>query len=469
MQSQGTRFFIVAILALMMMIPMTMVSGVIDSRAAYSRDTIASVGREWGGHQTLTGPLLVIPVQEEVTTRIRQDKTDPITGEVLRDPRTGQIIFEYMENTEIENRAPVYIFPKDFTANIKTNTQIRKRGIFKVPVYQAEIESEFQFDTGIANQAIKENQTLQWDQAQLLISLSTNRSLRGPAKLIAGGHELTLEPMLDENGDGGIQSKTGDPRANTVYRLNLGLNGAKSFFLAAVGRNNQITIHSDWAHPSFDGAFLPDSSKVSKDGFTARWSIPHLARSLPEIARKNLLDVARKQSSFGVKYYQPNDFYQKSYRAARYGILFVSLTFLVVLLLDLGAKRPVHAVQFILIGLVQAVGMLLMVSFAEQIGFTNAYLLSSGAVIALLSMFGATALQMERKALWLAATLSLLYGVLFLILRTADFALLAGSTLAFAALAATMFLTRNADWHGPKKSGGLMRRFKRPHDPVETA
>ena len=77
-----------------------------------------------------------------------------------------------------------------------------------------------------------------------------------------------------------------------------------------------------------------------------------------------------------------------------------------------------------------------------------------GATIGLLTIFGATALKLGRRAWVLATMLVIVYMVLFLILRSADFALLAGATLAFVALALTMWLTRNEDWHGPERPRG---------------
>jgi inner membrane protein len=46
-----------------------------------------------------------------------------------------------------------------------------------------------------------------------------------------------------------------------------------------------------------------------------------------------------------------------------------------------------------------------------------------------------------------------LYALLYLILRSADYALLAGSTLAFGALGGTMIAARNEDWSGPPPTG----------------
>ncbi|MEL6587288.1 MAG: inner membrane CreD family protein [Pseudomonadota bacterium] len=58
---------------------------------------------------------------------------------------------------------------------------------------------------------------------------------------------------------------------------------------------------------------------------------------------------------------------------------------------------------------------------------------------------------MGTRSFAVGGTLVALYGVLFLILRSADLALLAGATLAFLALTATVILTRNEDWYGPKR------------------
>jgi inner membrane protein len=52
------------------------------------------------------------------------------------------------------------------------------------------------------------------------------------------------------------------------------------------------------------------------------------------------------------------------------------------------------------------------------------------------------------------------YTVLYLTLKSTDYALLAGSTLTFAALAATMWLTRNEEWGGAGRP--RLWRFRKP-------
>lgn len=57
-------------------------------------------------------------------------------------------------------------------------------------------------------------------------------------------------------------------------------------------------------------------------------------------------------------------------------------------------------------------------------------------------------MKFEKRSWLLSLSLLILYGLLYMILQTSDFALLAGSTMGFAALVLTMFATRDEDWSG---------------------
>ncbi len=142
--------------------------------------------------------------------------------------------------------------------------------------------------------------------------LSRNRALSGAAQLRSQTASVPIEPLvLKGEKSACLYAQFGDPRLGTPFTLNFGLNGAASLSATAVGRNSNIQIMSTWPHPSFFGNFLPDSSKVSPEGFSAVWSIPHLARALPHISRDNTSNRARSEASMGVKPYQPTDFYKK--------------------------------------------------------------------------------------------------------------------------------------------------------------
>ena len=459
-RSTGFRFIAVGLLALLMFIPLNLVSSIINDRANYSRQSVTSISNEWGGAQQLSGPVLVIPVTEDVTYDRRREAVDSVTGLSLRD-EDGKTIYEHFEETVTEDRPPVYLFPESLDISLNTTSQIRARGIFEVPVYTAQSEISFTFDTSLASPALTGEEVLHWNDAQLEVGLTSNRALRGEAILTASDRTIPLEPLSSrsQSVSGGILAELGDPRTIENYRLALTLNGARHIAATATGRTTRLSISSDWPDPSFFGSFLPDARSVNDEGFEASWSVPHLARALPQVSREPLDSLARKSASMGVRFLTPNDFYQKAYRSARYGLLFIGLTFLTILLLDRNGATPTHPVQYLMVGLAQSVFVLLMAAYAEQIGFGAAYAVSAAATIGLLTVFGATALKLGKRASTLAGMLIVVYAVLYLILQSADYALLAGSTLAFVALAGTMWLTRNEDWHGPEREP--RRWFKR--------
>lgn len=464
-RSAGMRFIVVGVLALLMFIPLNLVSEIVDERSRYSDQTIADISREWGGAQLISGPLLVIPVTEEVTYKKKREAVDPLTGRSLRDEKNN-LIYEHFEETVTEGRAPVYLYPERFDMDVATQTQTRARGVFEVPVFTADVSLDFNFDTTAAAKVLSTKQKLIWNQAELRVLLNSNRALRGEAILSSGTTDFDLEPIpAARNAGTGVFSDIGDPRKLSDFKLRLSMNGAQHFGVAAVGRTTRVNMSSDWPDPSFFGDFLPDAREVAADGFSATWTVPHLARSLPQVTRENPDHTARNQATMMVRYLTPNDFYQKAWRSARYGILFISLTFLTILLLDRGSKKPAHPVQYLMVGLAQSVFVLLMLAYAEQIGFGAAYLVAAGATIGLLTLFGATALKLGKQTGLLAGVLVTVYAVLYLILRSADYALLAGATLAFVALALTMWLTRNEEWQGPERTGG--RWFRRTPPPAQ--
>ncbi|WP_281824765.1 inner membrane CreD family protein [Jannaschia rubra] len=62
MRSAGFRFPIVGLLTLLMFIPLFFAGAIVQDRAQTAEQT----GAEWGGPQTLSDALLVIPVEGDV-------------------------------------------------------------------------------------------------------------------------------------------------------------------------------------------------------------------------------------------------------------------------------------------------------------------------------------------------------------------------------------------------------------------
>lgn len=102
--------------------------------------------------------------------------------------------------------------------------------------------------------------------------------------------------------------------------------------------------------------------------------------------------------------------------------------------------------QYALIGMAQVLFYLLLLSFAEHIGFGFAYVIAAGATLAMTTLYASTVLESPSRAGILVGLLAVLYGLLYVILIQEDYALLVGAVVLFCSLGATMFATRRIDW-----------------------
>ncbi len=442
-QSPVIRLCLIGFLILIMSVPAFFAAEIINARKSYSRSTIENLSQEWGGPQHFAGPQLVVPVEKTTTVLKTRVRTDPATGAIMYHAETGHELRETFSEEQVVVQDPVYLFPEHYDVSLDLITHVRARGIFNVPMYQSKLDISFDFDTDLISAAVGEGETLLWDQAYLAFRLSNLAGLRGETQLLADGKPVVMEPIAGVNG---LRASLKDPRDHEHYQMILGMNGAQKLFLSPVGRSSQINMVGNWPDPSFSGTFLPDEHNVDADGFRAFWSIPNLARSFPQVARQDHIAAMRRDAQLGLNLIEDNDFYQKAYRASKYALLFISLTFLTIFLIERGAPKSAHAIHYVFVGLAQSMFVLLMVSYAEHLGFNAAYLLSAIATIGLLSLYARLGMKFETRSWLLSLALLILYGLLYMILQTSDFALLAGSTMAFGALALTMVATRNEDW-----------------------
>jgi inner membrane protein len=209
-----------------------------------------------------------------------------------------------------------------------------------------------------------------------------------------------------------------------------------------------VTAQIAWPHPDFVGAFLPVSHKLKADGYTARWQVLELNRALPQLWNDASLDhAALVGTAFGARLYQPADIYSQNYRAVRYGILFVAITFACFFVWEhLVRGLRLHPMQYLLVGLALATFYLLLLAVSEHTSFGIAYAIAAGALVALITLYIAGATTNPRSAWGIGAALSASYAALYGILVSDDNALLYGSLLLFAILATLMLATRRLDW-----------------------
>jgi inner membrane protein len=139
----------------------------------------------------------------------------------------------------------------------------------------------------------------------------------------------------------------------------------------------------------------------------------------------------------------------------KYGGLFVALSFLTLFLVETLQRKPVHPIQYGLMGLALSVFYLLLLALAEHIGFLSAYLLATAALCVLMSVYLTGALRSSRAGIASGGIFAATYSLLYLLVTSESYALLAGSVALFALLATTMFLTREIDWYAREASPNL--------------
>jgi len=186
--------------------------------------------------------------------------------------------------------------------------------------------------------------------------------------------------------------------------------------------------------------------RIDDQGFEAQWQVSSLARDLNPILWGRSGHKATE--AFDIAFVEPVNIYLQSERAVKYGFLFVGLIFAGFFLFEMLKRLPIHPMQYFLVGISLALFFLLLLSISEHAPFLVAYAAAAGSSIALLWVYLGSVLRSWRHASAFGGGLTLLYGVLYGLLASEDNALLMGSVLLFAALAATMMATRKLDWYG---------------------
>ncbi len=221
---------------------------------------------------------------------------------------------------------------------------------------------------------------------------------------------------------------------------------------AGVRKTTHLTVQGDWPSPGFDGGFLPVTRQVSSHGFTAEWSVPFIARSVrAEGTGDSITGLnATRSVSPSSKWQIP---YQSVDRSLKYVALFLGLIFLSYFVFEVTTGKRVHPAQYVLVGIAQIIFYLLLLSLAERIGFDLSFMLAGAATVALLSANAGWVFASRLQGLRATAIFTLLYALIYLLLRLEDNALLVGAITSFLAVAAAMYFTRRIDWYSSLTPG----------------
>ncbi len=432
-RSMGLKMIVISGLALLMTIPAFFVDGLVEDRTRRADEVVREVSGHLGGQQTFLGPTLVIPYTIAATS------PGGIAGHGL-----------------------YQVFPAQASAVIKTRTEERRRSLFKVPVFQADVNLDATFDLTGVPAAAPQGAELDWSRAEVEVGVSDARGAMADATLTMGGKTLVLVPaeIPEDVSASDDQHKAarltllgatagGIARPNTQFNADavLRFSGAQRIAVLAYGKTTRLTADGDWASPGFDGGFLPVNRKVSSRGFNAEWSVPFIARGVRAEGQANSF-AGLDATALGISFIEVADPYQSVNRSLKYALLFLGLVFLSYFVFEATTGKRVHLAQYVLVGVGQLIFYLLLLSLAERIGFDAGFLLAGAATVLLLSANTFWIFQSRLQGLRALGCFSLLYALIYCLLRLEDNALLVGAVASFVAVAAVMYFTRRLDWYG---------------------
>ena len=422
------KLVVLAVLVLVSWVATMFVWGVVEDRQGRQNEATEQISSQWSRPQTIAGPVITIPVEKTVVTP---------TGERFVDTTT------------------VTLLPRDLAYSSEINTELLRRGVYETPVYTTVVNGAGSFD--LAGLAVKDasDTKVRFDQAVVSVNVSDPRGISSAFTMELGDEVYDMLPAsaFSTLSVSGVHANVAlDPSLSDYqFSFAMPLKGSRELFFLPLGENTNVTLRSGWSAPSFTGEFLPEHREVGESGFVATWQVTSYGKNLPQswvgsastVDRETLLSKA-----FGVGLYQEVNFYTMVDRAIKYSILFISLTFLTFFMYEILAGLRIHPIQYLLVGLAIALFYLLLLSFAEVIGFSAAYIVAAAATTLLITSYCFSVLQVKKRAFSIAALLVALYGYLYVLLQMDQYSLLFGSVLLFGVLATVMYLTRDLDWYG---------------------
>ena len=445
----------VGLLTLLLLIPLGMINGTINERQAYRQQAIASVAASYAGPQTLLAPVVVLPYRVEVRSVRKDERGAP------------------QEFVEVLDRQWVY-FPRDTTLDAKLVPAKKHRGLHEVRVYELGGRMNGRFSIEVPT-AVEDGTILSLGEPFLSLGISDVRGLVGAPQLSLDRRATPLQqgPGRGRGGNGlhaTLAPLQAGEKRDIAFDLRLTLGGTEHFAFVPLADENHVRLQSSWQHPNFDGQYSPRSPSIGATGFDASWDISALASGVqaqylsgasgdagtsevPEAVAMQEGRAPGTLESLSVTLSEPVNLYSQADRASKYGILFIALTFVGFFMFELIKRLAIHPIQYALVGLALAIFFLLLLSLSEHIPFAWAYVSASTACIGLLGIYLSAVLRSAARAFGFAGMLTLLYGALYGLLVSEDNALVLGSLMLFAILAAIMIVTRRIDWYALSASG----------------
>ncbi len=451
-RTPGIKLVFAILIAVALTIPLLVVYALVSDREGQSQVAQSAIVAGWGGPQTVSGPVIAIPYREE------REQVSVVNGQSVT--RTTTV------------RDELYLSPESQSVDARLNPDTKKKSIYETVIYTADMsgQAKFTLPEDFAQFGVKRDQLI-LDEAELRFGISDPRGLQSAANVTSDGEMMTLLPgkgVAASNGSGFFGRLDWDGAQPLDIAWSYDLQGSRSLSVVPRGGQTKITMASPWQHPNFGGSFLPPVPTISAEGFEAVYDVSNLALGQamvmmqdpgapiagadPAMIEAVAMDGRGRPSGPSmvatVGLTDPVDLYSQIDRSVKYGFLFIGFTFLTYLMFDIVAGARVAVAEYLLTGTGLVLFFVMLLAFAEVIGFALAYLVASAAIIGLLTAYSAAVLGSWTRAKVIGGMLVGLYALLYVLLSLEAWSLMIGSLLLFFALAAVMYATRRIDWSG---------------------
>lgn len=363
--------------------------GIINDRMKFRNEAISNVEKTWGKAQTI-----------------------------------GVGGLEYKEGKNEKDMTTIWYDSANTTTNAEAKVELKKKGIYKVPVYTVRIKQKGEFNINEANTK----------KAVFKINVSDKRGLAAKPVIKFNNKIATdcnsLKCIVDIHG------------GKIPYEIEYSIRGTGALSFDAIGTSETYLTTNYWL-PEYTGDFSPVEHRQIQDGYYTYWSVPEAATATEDRYR-NL--------NYTINFINTVDIYRMTERCVKYGFLFIALTFLAFFVYEIINKnnKHIHPFQYSLIGVSMLVFYLLLLSMSEFIDFGFAYLIAAFMTIALISFytyFVLTNKEDKKFPLAIGGILGVIYLYLYITINLEEFSLLAGSFGLFFTIIAVMYATRNVEWY----------------------
>lgn len=420
-----TKALITGGLILVMLIPTIFITNLVNERKARQLTVSTEVSQKWSGPQVLAGPFLYVPYAYTATNE---------------------------QNKQVRVETHFWILPDELKVDGNLDHEIRKRSIYKVLLYQAQLQEQGHFTFRLPKDVLPE--MVRWDEIKVCMGISDFKGIGSRVVVKTGTMDVELSPGLpsEDLAARGLSAAVGITAADlnkpVEFSTNLQLKGSEKLHFLPLGGNSAYNLKSKWPAPSFDGNALPLNRAVKDSGFHAVWQFNKANLPFGTLLSHGKMDL--EELAFGVTMVQPADQYAKTDRAVKYAILVIGLTFSLFFIIEIMQKKPVHPVQYVLVGIALVIFYTLLLSISEFLPFDQAYGIAALATITLVSVYVRAHFGNWRSTALFSLVLLCLYTFIFVLIRLEDTALLVGSIGLFVILAIAMYLSRKVDWYGHK-------------------